>query len=102
MSHFGNIGHHLIVAIIDHIPNGWVMFNGDMTNDPWKQSEATHLFAFPAGETTNGFQVIHLATAQVDVTGRYLVCLSLQARNDWLCRYHHRLIGQFKPSIHGP
>ena len=23
------------VAIIDHIPNGWVMFNGDMTNDPW-------------------------------------------------------------------
>ena len=23
-----------IVAIIDHIPNGWVMFNGDMTNDP--------------------------------------------------------------------
>ena len=34
MSHFGNIGHHLIVAIIDHIPNGWVMFNGDMTNDP--------------------------------------------------------------------
>ena len=19
----------------DHIPNGWVMFNGDMTNDPW-------------------------------------------------------------------
>ena len=35
MSHFGAIGHHLIVAIIDHIPNGWVMFNGDMTNDPW-------------------------------------------------------------------
>ena len=34
MSHVGNIGHHLIVAIIDHIPNGWVMFNGDMTNDP--------------------------------------------------------------------
>ena len=32
---FGAIGHHLIVAIIDHIPNGWVMFNGDMTNDPW-------------------------------------------------------------------
>ena len=30
MSHFGNIGHHLIVAIIDHIPNGWVMFNGDI------------------------------------------------------------------------
>ena len=28
--HFGNIGHHLIVAIIDHIPNGWVMFNGDI------------------------------------------------------------------------
>ena len=27
MSHFGNIGHHLIVAIIDHIPNGWVMWN---------------------------------------------------------------------------
>ena len=26
----GNIGHHLIVAIIDHIPNGWVMFNGDI------------------------------------------------------------------------
>ena len=23
-------GHHLIVAIIDHIPNGWVMFNGDI------------------------------------------------------------------------
>ena len=22
MSHFGAIGHHLIVAIIDHIPNG--------------------------------------------------------------------------------
>ena len=22
--------HHLIVAIIDHIPNGWVMFNGDI------------------------------------------------------------------------
>ena len=34
MSHFGNIEHHLIVAIIDHIPSGWVMFNGDMTNDP--------------------------------------------------------------------
>ena len=34
MSHFGNIGHHLIVAIIDIyrplIPNGWVMFNGDI------------------------------------------------------------------------
>ena len=30
MSHFGAIGHHLIVAIIDHIPNGWVMFNGDI------------------------------------------------------------------------
>ena len=27
---FGNIGHHLIVAIIDHIPNRWVMFNGDI------------------------------------------------------------------------
>ena len=26
----GAIGHHLIVAIIDHIPNGWVMFNGDI------------------------------------------------------------------------
>ena len=26
MSHFGAIGHHLIVAIIDHIPNGWVMW----------------------------------------------------------------------------
>ena len=23
----GNLGHHLIVAIIDHIPNGWVMWN---------------------------------------------------------------------------
>ena len=30
LSHFGYIGHHLIVAIIDHIPNGWVMFNGDI------------------------------------------------------------------------
>ena len=30
MSMFGAIGHHLIVAIIDHIPNGWVMFNGDI------------------------------------------------------------------------
>jgi hypothetical protein len=30
LSHFGNIGHHLIVAIIDHIPNGCVMFNGDI------------------------------------------------------------------------
>ena len=30
MSHFGAIGHHLIVAIIDHIPNGWVMFNVDI------------------------------------------------------------------------
>ena len=30
MSHFGAIGHHLIVAMIDHIPNGWVMFNGDI------------------------------------------------------------------------
>ena len=28
--HFGYIGHHLIIAIIDHIPNGWVMFNGDI------------------------------------------------------------------------
>ena len=27
----GNIGHHLIVAIIDNIPNGWVMFNGDIS-----------------------------------------------------------------------
>ena len=26
MSHFGNIGHHLVVAIVDHIPNGWVMW----------------------------------------------------------------------------
>ena len=26
MSHFGYIGHHLIVAIIDYIPNGWVMW----------------------------------------------------------------------------
>ena len=34
MSHFGYIGHHLIVAIIDHIPNGWVMFNGDISHDP--------------------------------------------------------------------
>ena len=30
MSHFGYIGHHLMVAIIDRIPNGWVMFNGDI------------------------------------------------------------------------
>ena len=30
MSHFGAIGHHFIVAIIDHIPTGWVMFNGDI------------------------------------------------------------------------
>ena len=30
VTHFGYIGHHLIVAIIDHIPNGWVMFNGDI------------------------------------------------------------------------
>jgi len=30
LSHFGNIEHHLIVAIIDHIPNGWGMFNGDI------------------------------------------------------------------------
>ena len=31
MSHFGAIGHHLIVAIIEYnIPNGWVMFNGDI------------------------------------------------------------------------
>ena len=36
MSHFGNIGHHLIVAIIDHIPNGWVMFNGTF-NDPCRR-----------------------------------------------------------------
>ena len=39
MSNFGAIGHHLIVAIIDHIPNGWVMFNGDMTNDPCSTQE---------------------------------------------------------------
>ena len=43
MSHFGNIGHHLIVAIIDHIPNGWVMFNGDMTNDPMQISFQVNL-----------------------------------------------------------
>jgi hypothetical protein len=30
LSHFGNIEHHLIVAIIDPIPNGWGMFNGDI------------------------------------------------------------------------
>ena len=29
MSHFGNIGHHLIVAIIDHIPNG-IQWLGDV------------------------------------------------------------------------
>ena len=29
MSHFGNIGHHLIVAIIDHIPNG-IYWLGDV------------------------------------------------------------------------
>ena len=29
MSHFGNIGHHLIVAIIDHIPN--VVWNMNIT-----------------------------------------------------------------------
>ena len=50
MSHFGNIGHHLIVAIIDHIPNGWVMFNGDMTNDPcirfYQQSQLTEWVSF--------------------------------------------------------
>ena len=35
MSHFGYIGHHLIVAIIDHIPNGWVMWKMGTFNDPW-------------------------------------------------------------------
>ena len=35
MSHFGNIEHHLIVAIIDHIPNGWVMWKMGTFNDPW-------------------------------------------------------------------
>ena len=34
MSHFGYIGHHLIVAIKKTIylmeSNGWVMFNGDI------------------------------------------------------------------------
>ena len=38
MSHFGNIGHHLIVAIIDiYRPyTQWLgdVKNGDMTNDP--------------------------------------------------------------------
>ena len=29
MSHFGYIGHHLIVAIIDHIPNG-ISWLGDV------------------------------------------------------------------------
>ena len=29
MSHFGYIGHHLIVAIIDHIPNG-IQWLGDV------------------------------------------------------------------------
>ena len=31
MSHFGYIGHHLIVAIIDHIPNG-IQWLGDVKN----------------------------------------------------------------------
>ena len=35
MSHFGYIGHHLIVAIIDYIPNGWVMWKMGTFNDPW-------------------------------------------------------------------
>ena len=34
MSHFGAIGHHLIVAIIDHIPNGWVMHSGKSHPSP--------------------------------------------------------------------
>ena len=29
MSHFGYIGHHLIVAIIDHVPNG-IQWLGDV------------------------------------------------------------------------
>ena len=55
MSHFGAIGHHLIVAIIDHIPIGWVMFNGDMTNDPCKilcQSESRPRAARPWKEAS--------------------------------------------------
>ena len=34
MSHFGNIGHHLQIFVGNYIPNTWVMFNWDMTNDP--------------------------------------------------------------------
>ena len=42
MSHFGAIGHHLSMAIIDEIPHGWVMFSGDMTNDPCAKSIVHH------------------------------------------------------------
>ena len=38
---FGNIGHHLIVAIIDHIPNGWVMWKMGTFNDPCQGSLIT-------------------------------------------------------------
>ena len=27
----------ITLAIIDHIPNGWVMFNGDISHDPWSK-----------------------------------------------------------------
>ena len=48
MSHFGYIEHHLIVAIIDHIPNGiqWLgdVKNGDMTNEPMAGTDLVGLF----------------------------------------------------------
>ena len=30
MSHFWDIGHHPLMAIIDDTPHGWVMFNWDV------------------------------------------------------------------------
>ena len=45
MSHFGYIGHHLIVAIIDHIPNG-IYWLGDV---PWGHF-MTHVITIITGQ----------------------------------------------------
>ena len=62
MSLFGYIGHHLIVAIIDHIPNGWGMTHDPYSTTPNRNSQQI----IPITQQALG----HVGTAELDERSR--------------------------------
>ena len=101
MSHFGAIGHHLIVAIIDHIPNGWVMFNGDMTNDPCPAEGVLGDLAFQMQNTKSGPSIWNFKTFRRRVGNEWIPrcepwCWNM---NPNINPHNHPNVGKY--TIHG-